>query len=183
MHADVVGVHRLYPAERSVLSMWYALSLVATISATIAFLHWYSYRHLKNDIIRGRRWDLNICCGNTDGGGINADIVRHGDVPNFVKLDSVYRLPFADGQFDVVLCSHTAEHVDYPRRFDRELRRVGRTVVYILPPIWDLAASLNVLEHKWLYLSVRKVHYELPPRIALPFARRLQARIGQRIAA
>jgi SAM-dependent methyltransferase len=120
--------------------MWYALALVATISAIVIFLHWYSYRYLKNEIIRRRHWDLNICCGNTDGGGINADIVRHGDVPNFVKLDSVYRLPFADGQFDVVLCSHTAEHVDYPRRLDRELRRVGRTVVYILPPIWDLAA-------------------------------------------
>ena len=63
----------------------------------------------------------NICCGRTDGGGINADIVQHGDVPNFVKLDSIYRLPFADGQFEVVLCSHTAEHVQYPQRFDREL--------------------------------------------------------------
>jgi len=163
--------------------MWYFLVLVATITAIVAFLHWYSYRYLKNDIIRRRRWDLNICCGNTDGGGINADIMQHGNVPNFVKLDSIYRLPFRDHQFDVVLSSHTAEHVDYPRRFDRELRRVGKTVVYILPPIWDLAASLNILEHKWLYLSVRKVHYKMPPRIPLPFARKLQARIGQRIAA
>jgi hypothetical protein len=81
------------------------------------------------------------------------------------------------------LCSHTVEHIDYPQRFDRELRRVGKNVVYILPPIWDLAAALNIREHKWLILSVRKVHRQLPPRVPLPFARRLQASIGQRISA
>lgn len=163
--------------------MWYLVVLVLTVTVVVVFLHWYSYRCLKNDIIRRRSWDLNICCGTTDGGGINADIVRHGELPNFVQLESIYRLPFADGQFDTVLCSHTAEHVEYPQRFDRELRRVGRRVVYILPPVWDLAASLNVLEHRWLFLSLRKVHERLPQRIPLPFARALQARIGQRIAA
>jgi SAM-dependent methyltransferase len=163
--------------------MWLILALVASLAIIIVFLHWYSYRYLKEDIIRRRRWDLNICCGRTDGGGINADIVQHGSVRNFVRLDSIYRLPFADQQFDVVLSSHTVEHVDYPRRLDRELRRVGKTVVYILPPIWDLAASLNFMEHKWLYLTVRKVHYRLPKRIPLPFARKLQARVGQRITA
>ena len=163
--------------------MIYLLAFVTTVTIVIVFLHWYSYRHLKTAIIRRRTWDLNICCGGTDGGGINADIVRHGEVPNFVRIDDVYHLPFADGEFGVALCSHTAEHLDYPNRFDRELRRVAREVVYILPPVWDLAAALNVREHKWLFLTVRKVHRTLPKRVPLPFARRLQARIGQRIAA
>jgi SAM-dependent methyltransferase len=163
--------------------MSFLLSLLASFTTIIVFLHWFSYRHLKNDIVRRRRWDLNICCGKVDGGGINADIVQHSDVPNFVQLDSIYALPFADQQFDVVLSSHTAEHVDDPDRFDSELRRVGKTVVYILPPIWDVAASLNFLEHKWLYLTVRKVHYRMPKRVPLPFARQLQARVGQRITA
>lgn len=161
----------------------YFLLLVATVTAIILFLHWYSYRHLKTSLIKRRKWDLNICCGNTDGGGVNVDIVQHSDVPNFVQVDNIYRLPFEDGQFETVLCSHTAEHVDYPRRFDRELRRVARKVVYILPPVWDLAAALNIWEHKWLFLSVRKVHHTLPRRVKLPFARRLQARAGQRITA
>lgn len=163
--------------------MWHLLTLAATIAIIVAFLHWYSYHHLKHGIVRRRHWDLNICCGTTDGGGVNADIVRHADVPNFVKLESIYRLPFEDRQFRIVLSSHTAEHVDFPDQFDRELRRVGRTVVYVLPPMWDLAASLNLLEHQWLYLCVRKVHYRLPRRVRLPFARRLQARLGQRITA
>lgn len=159
------------------------LALAATLTVIFVFLHWYSYRLLKTEIISRQRWDLNICCGSVDGGGINADIVRHSDLPNFVLLDSIYKLPFADGQFDTVLCSHTAEHVEYPQRFDRELRRVGKKVVYILPPLWDIGAALNVFEHRWLMLTVRKVHSTLPPRIPLPFARRLQARIGQRLSA
>ncbi|MEL7296048.1 MAG: methyltransferase domain-containing protein [Pseudomonadota bacterium] len=159
------------------------LVLVATITAIIVFLHWYSYRHLKTRIVEARDWDLNICCGKFDGGGVNVDIVRHADLPNFVRVDNVYQLPFDDQQFDTVLCSHTAEHVDDPDRFDRELRRVGKTVVYVLPPVWDLAAALNVLEHRWIFLSLRKVHYRLPRRVKLPFARRLQATIGQRVNA
>ena len=161
----------------------YLLVLVAVVTAVILFLHWYSYRHLKKSIISRASWDLNICCGNTDGGGVNVDIVRHGELPNFVMVDNIYRLPFADGQFDTVLCSHTAEHVDYPNRFDRELRRVANNVVYVLPPVWDLAAALNIWEHKWMFLTMRKVHHTLPRRIRLPFARRLQARVGQRITA
>lgn len=163
--------------------MLHLAALAVTVTMIVIFLHWYSYRYLKSDIIRRRRWDLNICCGTTDGGGVNADIVQHADVPNFVKVDSIYRLPFESGCFETVLSSHTIEHVEDPDMFDRELRRVGREVVYILPPLWDLAASLNVLEHRWLFLTVRKVHERLPARVRLPFARRLQARVGQRIAA
>lgn len=154
-----------------------------TITATIGFLHWYSYRHLKRNIIARQVWDLNICCGKVDGGGVNADIVRYGDMPNFIKIDNVYRLPFEDGEFDNALCSHTLEHIEFPRRFDRELRRVAKNVTYILPPIWDLAAVLNIWEHRWLILSVRKTHRQIPRMVALPLARRLQARIGQRISA
>lgn len=161
----------------------YIFIFVATVTIVVVFLNWYSYQHLKQAIVGRRQWDLNICCGNTDGGGVNADIVQHKEQPNFVQIDSIYRLPFADGEFETALCSHTIEHVDYPRRFDRELRRVSNEVVYILPPIWDLAAALNIWEHRWLFLTVRKVHHTLPPCMPLPFARKLQARVGQKITA
>jgi predicted SAM-dependent methyltransferase len=163
--------------------MLYFLALVATITAIIVFLHWYSYHSLKSAIVSRRTWDLNICCGTTDGGGVNVDIVQHTELPNFIKVDNIYSLPFDDQQFETVLCSHTIEHVDYPRRFDRELRRVAKEVVYILPPAWDLAAALNIWEHKWLFLTMRKVHHTLPRCTPLPFARKLQARVGQRVTA
>ena len=142
-----------------------------------------SYSFLKQRILRRHRWDLNVCCGKTDGGGVNADIVQHRALPNFVLLDSVYALPFEDGQFETVLCSHTMEHVEDPERFFAELKRVGREVTVVLPPLWDVSAALNVLEHRWIFLTLRKEHTTLPPRVPLPLAAWLQRRIGQRVHA
>lgn len=156
---------------------------VAGITFGILFLHWLSYGVLRVRHTKASTWDLNICCGTVDGGGVNADIVRHTPLPNFVLIDDVYRLPFPDKKFRRTLCSHTAEHVDDPDRFDRELRRVSEEVVYLLPPVWDLAAAFNVLEHKWIFLTWRKRHTQLPRRVRLPFAARVQARLGQRIVA
>ena len=142
-----------------------------------------SYVWLKRRILQERVWDLNLCCGKTDGGGVNADIHKHDDVPSFVQIDNIAHLPFADGQFERVLCSHTVEHVDDPDALDRELRRVGREVVYVLPPLWDISAVLNVFEHQWVFLTLRKRHHCLPPRIRLPFSQHVQRTLGQRIAA
>jgi SAM-dependent methyltransferase len=144
--------------------------------------HLLSYKLLKNRIVRRQRWDLNICCGTTDGGGINADIVRHIRVPKFVQV-RIYRLPFRDGQFENVLCSHTIEHVQDPQAFYRELCRVSRTVTLVLPPLWDVTAATNLLEHRWLFLTFKKEHTTLPPHIRLPFARWVQKVLGQRIHA
>jgi SAM-dependent methyltransferase len=142
-----------------------------------------SYRVLKGRVLRRRTWGLNICCGKTDGGGVNADIVPHARVPRFVQVGDVARLPFRDGQFDTVLCSHTVEHVDDPEAFQAELARVGREVWFVVPPLWDVSAALNILEHRWLFLTFRKEHRRLPRFVRLPFARAVQRRLGQRIHA
>lgn len=142
--------------------------------------HYISYNLWKRRIISRNKWDLNICCGKTDGGGINVDIVRHIDLPNFRLIDNIYHLPFKDSQFDRVLCSHTIEHIDDPQGFLRELMRVGKDVTIILPPIWDVTAALNVFEHKWLFLTMKKeYHNRLPKVIKLPGAAFVQSRWGQ----
>lgn len=143
-----------------------------------------SYKILKNKVLRSRSWGLNICCGKSDGGGINADVVKHKDLPNFMLIEDIYNLPFKDGQFENVLCSHTIEHVDDPVRFYNELQRVGKNVILVLPPLWDISASLmNIFEHKWVFLTFKKVHNKLPAFIPLPFAKRFQRRWGQKISA
>ena len=162
------------------------LRILAAIVATIGglqVLNYLSYSLLKRRILRdGAPWGLNICCGKTDGGGVNADIVKHRDVPNFVLVD-IYNLPFADFEFDTVLCSHTVEHVEDPTRFFAELSRVGRRVTIVVPPLWDLSAALNLLEHRWLFLTLKKEHHSLPRHVPLPGARTLQRWFGQRIHA
>lgn len=142
-----------------------------------------SYVWLKKSTLNSRQWDLNICCGKTDGGGINADIFQHTDVSNFVHLDDINSLPFIDNQFEWVLCSHTAEHVDDPDALERELQRVGKNVVYVLPPLWDIGAVFNIFEHRWIFLSVKKTHSTLPKRVRLPLSATAQRWLGQRIAA
>jgi len=162
------------------------LGLSAAIAA-IAVLSWIlnsvSYKYLKGRILRRQTWDLNICCGKTDGGGVNADIARHASIPRFVRVGDITRLPFRDGQFGTVLCSHTIEHVEDPDRFFAELRRVGREVTLIIPPLWDISAVLNVFEHRWIFLSWKKEHRRLPRFIRLPLARFVQRVLGQRVRA
>lgn len=149
----------------------------------LVVLHEVSYRLVKNHVLRRRRWDLNICCGHSDGGGLNADIFQHDPgPPNFLKIDDIYHLPFADGQFEHTLCSHTIEHVADPEAFFAELQRVSRHVTVVVPPLWDPAATFNVFEHRHIFLNVRKVfHDELPPYIRLPLAEWIQQRLGQKI--
>ncbi len=156
--------------------------LIIIIGLLLVILNKFSYNYLKSKIIEQREWDLNICCGETDGGGFNADIVDQ-EVSNFVKVDDIYSLPFGDQQFDNVLCSHTLEHVKYPRKFYSELQRVGRNVTIVLPPLWDIGAVLNLFEHKWIFLTFKKKHRKLPEHIKLPFAWLIHKYFGQIISA
>lgn len=161
-----------------------ALAVVVPVSTILWSANFLSYRYLKERTLRERTWDYNICCGETDGGGINADIVRHGAVPRFELVTDVTALPHADGTFAHVLCSHTLEHVDDPRAMFRELRRVGRRVTILVPPLWDLAAALNPFEHRVIFLTFRTRHDDrLPAFVRYVPARWLQSLRGQRIIA
>lgn len=160
------------------------IGIVLFLVLFLTLLNQLSYNLMKKKIIGKRdRWGLNICCGKTDGGGVNADIFLHKDVPNFVQLKDIYNLPFTNQQFESVLCSHTIEHVDDPERFLAELQRVGKEVVLIIPPLWDISAALNILEHRHIFLTFKKEHRTLPPYVVLPFAAEVQRLIGQRIHA
>ena len=133
-------------------------------------VNYLSYRVLNPIYAESRQWDLNICCGKTDYGAINADIFQHDSVQHFLLIENIHTLPFHNKQMRMTLCAHTIEHIEDPFAFDTELRRVSQQVVYIVPPIWDLAAQLNFLEHKWIILSPRKVHTQLPRMVRNPLA-------------
>lgn len=145
--------------------------------------HLLSYSILKRRILTRQRWGINICCGKTDGGGVNADIVKHKDVPNFIFIKDIYGLPFRGQQFDTVLSSHTIEHVEDPDMFFRELKRIGKEVSIVIPPLWDISAALNFFEHKFIFLTFKKEHTSLPPCVKLPLASFIHRNFGQRIKA
>ncbi len=159
------------------------LSACALFCGLLFGLNRLSYGILKQRIFNARAWDLNVGCGRTDGGGINTDIVAHEAVPNLVIADPLH-LPFRDRAFRSVVCSHVAEHLQDPEALMAELHRVGGDVTLIVPPLWDIAAAWNFLEHRWIFITFRKIYRNsLPPHIRLPLAGALQHFIGQKIKA
>lgn len=80
-----------------------------------------------------------------------------------MRADATERLPFGDGEFDLVYSSSVVEHVAPERRaaFARELRRVGRGWWVQTP-----AYSFPVEPHALLPFA----HW-LPPRIRRPYWR------------
>ncbi len=160
------------------------LGFVALVVAALWFGNFVSYRLIKDRVIRERSWDYNICCGTTDGGGINADIVQHGPVKRFEIVENVTALPHCDNAFNHVLCSHTLEHVDDPRAMFEELRRVGRHVTVLVPPLWDLAGALNPFEHRVIFLTLHSRHENRLPRyVRYAPGRWIQRIWGQRVRA
>jgi hypothetical protein len=98
-----------------------------------------------------------------------------------VLLDESEKLPFADGEFDIVFCSSVIEHVtvdkellreyrtqrefgaaafEHQRRFAAEIERVGRRFFVQTPNKW-----FPIESHTWLPLPI----VLLPRRLQLPF--------------
>lgn len=144
---------------------------ILSIPAMLYFLiaHFIDYNILKNYHFKSKKWDLNICSGQTDGGGINADVVKR-NVSNFKLIKNIYKLPFKDKQFNNVLCSHTMEHVEKPEKFYKELKRISKNLVLLIPPVWDIASFFHIREHKWQFLTAKTRHENnLPTKIKLPY--------------
>jgi SAM-dependent methyltransferase len=82
---------------------------------------------------------LNISCGKTDFGDINADVIDRS-VRNFLLYDPDRPLPFVDKYFGSVYSSHTLERVKDPVFFLNELERVADKVFLVLPDLWMISA-------------------------------------------
>lgn len=50
-----------------------------------------------------------------------------------IKLFDGYNLPFDDKTFDIAICSHVIEHVEFPRRLLREIKRISKYQVFEVP--------------------------------------------------
>jgi SAM-dependent methyltransferase len=93
------------------------------------------------------------------------DLVERPDYPGpFVKADATERLPFADGEFDLVYCSSVIEHVPPARRaaFAAEIRRVGRGW-FVQTPAWSFPIEPHALlpAAHWLPPRLRRRYWRL----------------------
>jgi ubiquinone/menaquinone biosynthesis C-methylase UbiE len=65
---------------------------------------------------------------------------------------SIEHLPFADGEFDTVVCTHTLEHVQRLDRAIAELRRVaGRRLIVVVPRQRPYRYTFNLHLHFFPY--------------------------------
>lgn len=44
-----------------------------------------------------------------------------------------YKIPFDDNSFDLAICSHVIEHVEYPRKLLQEIKRISRYQIFEVP--------------------------------------------------
>lgn len=93
------------------------------------------------------------------------DLVDRPTYPGpFVRADATQRLPFADGEFDLVYSSSVVEHIPPAQRsaFARELLRVGRGL-YVQTPAYSFPVEPHALlpiAH-WLPVALRRPYWRL----------------------
>ncbi|MBN2819501.1 MAG: class I SAM-dependent methyltransferase [Bacteroidales bacterium] len=68
---------------------------------------------------------------------------------NLIKLVDVvkfngYKIPFEDNFFDLVICSHVIEHVEFPRELLREIQRVSRIQIFEVPIDFSFRTSKKI---------------------------------------
>ncbi len=88
--------------------------------------------------------------------GTYRDLMRPGweytgcDIADGLNVDVVmkdpYKVPFKDGDFDVVLCGNCIEHVEYPAKLVGEMARVLKHNGMLI-----LGAPFNMKEHRFPY--------------------------------
>jgi ubiquinone/menaquinone biosynthesis C-methylase UbiE len=50
-----------------------------------------------------------------------------------IKQFDGYNLPFDDKEFDLAICSHVIEHVEYPMMLMREIKRISKNQIFEVP--------------------------------------------------
>lgn len=95
------------------------------------------HKDAKNllDVGCGRGFLLNYIGENTNLETTGCDLYDNVPLKKAAyKKGTIYKLPFADNEFDVVTCSHTIEHLRELPEAIKELKRVAKKQVIIVTP-------------------------------------------------
>lgn len=65
--------------------------------------------------------------------GVNQIKLRNLKTLAEVKVFDGYNIPYGNDFFDLVICSHVMEHVEFPRMLLREIKRVSKFQVFEIP--------------------------------------------------
>ena len=109
------------------------------------------------------RHGLNMRLFGVDYNPVRLARARRVDADVRLQQGSLYRLPFADASFDVVLCNHVIEHVpDTPSalaELHRVLRRGGLLIVGVPNEGCLLGRARNHVIQPWIGRTTDHVHF------------------------
>jgi SAM-dependent methyltransferase len=83
------------------------------------------------------------------------------DLPVTLVQGDATKLPFANGVFDAVICSETAEHIPDDREVIRELARVLRPrgwLFFTVPNLWNAARIIEMTKRLTLRVELMRGH-------------------------
>ena len=107
------------------------------------------------DIATGRGYLAKLLYGDDrDRRVVGADVVlpEPAEGVEFVRT-SITSLPFADGEFDTVICAHTLEHIVDIGKAVSEMRRVcGGRLIVVLPKQREYKYTFDLHVHFFPYL-------------------------------
>ena len=75
-----------------------------------------------------------------------------------IRLFDGYKIPYEDNAFDLVICSHVIEHVEFPRMLLREIKRVSKHQVFEIP----IDFSFSIDKKIKLFLSYGHINIYYP---------------------
>ncbi|MGE0089285.1 MAG: class I SAM-dependent methyltransferase [Bacteroidales bacterium] len=84
-------------------------------------------------------------CNNYTAVEISSSAIEQIKKKNIAEITEIrqfngYDLPYNNNQFDLCICSHVIEHVEYPRKLLKEIKRISSNQVFEVP----IDFSLNV---------------------------------------
>jgi ubiquinone/menaquinone biosynthesis C-methylase UbiE len=75
----------------------------------------------------------NLNCVEISESGITMIKSKNITGLNDILLFDGYKIPYPDGHFDLVICSHVLEHVEHERILLREIKRVSKYQIFEVP--------------------------------------------------
>jgi ubiquinone/menaquinone biosynthesis C-methylase UbiE len=118
------------------LAAYYKAKNIVNLAQSISFKNILEVGCGEGSILKWLdEWDF---CENMFAVEISASGFEYTQKRNLKSLKDIqlfdgYHLPFEDGQFDLVYCSHVIEHVEFPRQIIREIQRVSKYQIYEVP--------------------------------------------------
>jgi len=119
---------------------------------------------------------LNFGCGrDITKDFFNVDLIKAEDIDKSFDFDK-FPYPLKDNQFEYVLCRNVLEHLSYPKRVLKELRRVckNKAIIEIIVPYVGSKSAYYALDHKSFFnktsfLSICKDRYNFNGKVCQKF--------------